>query len=145
MNGHWMAHYSVFAAVVSRYQFCMSFLSHPSASHAVTGPPSFLFFFLCICCCVSWNRGCDGVYFSPGPQCIRVCVCVCLWAQTLKSPQFFLNQLKPLLVVLILSGSTALEYFGSSQTLCVYICANIYGIWSGCFHCPLGKHPKNTL
>lgn len=23
------------------------------------------------------KRGCDGVYFSPGPQCIRVCERVC--------------------------------------------------------------------
>lgn len=38
-----------------------------------------LLFFPCIYRSVSGKWGCDRVYFNPGPQCIHVCVCVCMF------------------------------------------------------------------
>lgn len=69
-----MADYSVLPDIVSRYQFCMSSLSHPGASHAVTGP-----FSLRLLLCeremrLRWSlfQPCIGVYL-----CVSVCVYVC--------------------------------------------------------------------
>lgn len=76
-----MADYSILPDIVSRYQFCMSSLSHPAASPAVTGPFSphlllyeatlesisilYQYVFMCECVCVNVCRGSDPHLTPP--------------------------------------------------------------------------------